>query len=184
MKITKQTFIQNQDKVNKAKWDYELLKITQEEQTFRDNVLKLKSLKNTLNLTEKIFNLSTSSFNYCGEAIIYTKYSSYDGRRYEDIPSEFMQDYSKEQFTINQQENNNDYHVLETLSFFKDKPKYLINLVEDLTPSAILFITSTHTPHYSCNVEVTYYHPEMDQRNYKLFAKYGAIGKFFNKSID
>lgn len=184
MKITKQTFIQNQDKVNKVKWDYELLKIAQEEQTFKDNVLKLKALKYTLNLTEKIFDLSTDSFNYYGKAIIYKGHGSYAGERYEDIPPEFIQNYSKEQFTIDQQEKNDKYHMLKTLSFFKGKPKYLINLVEDLTPSAVLFVTSTLTPYHSCDVEITYYHPEMDQRNYKLFAKYGAIGKFFNKSID
>lgn len=130
----------------------------------KEHLVKLAKLKGLLNLTDKIFNLGSKSFDCYGCTEIYSIWV-------ESYPTDFDENKAK----INTA-------IFSLLWFFNDSPEDLNVLVDDLSPKAALSIEQ-----YSSDINssyrvlsINYHHPEMDRRNYTLFGKYGFIGKFFS----
>jgi hypothetical protein len=90
---------------------------------------------------------------------------------YEDSTSEERKEYNEKE------------KALKLLEFFKDTPEELTVLVDDLSPEAVLSIRISEKDHWRNyeELDLYYYHPEMDKRNYVLFEKYGLIGKLIKK---
>jgi hypothetical protein len=178
--ITKSIFEDNQrvrdEKAFKKKAQEELEQITKQELERKEKLKDLKLLKDKLKLTEKIFNLGTSDFNDFGSTNVLHIYVSTRDRF-----DEFYCDYTEWSYYEKKREyDKHNEDLMHILSFFKDSTKDLNLLVDDLDPEAQFSIT-TSKDRGAVELNLYYYHPEMDKRNYGLFEKYGFFGKLIEK---
>jgi len=174
-KITRAIFEENQRKHDEIRVkkiaQYELEQLTKQELERKENIKKLVLLKDELNLTEKIFNLGSDSFNQLGMATIHHIYLHHSEYFYSNFAAEERKEYDEKERTLN------------LLWFFKDSPENLSLLVDDLSPEAVFEVRRSKKSVSLKWEDITlyYYHPEMDKRNYRLLGRYGLIGKFFVK---